>query len=100
MPGEIKTRNGSIAYTLKGVADSLIEAICPVYHLRSKRSTDQSPNDFVRGYKVSVSNDGTTFGNQTEDVYIFDSTCQAYDNASGEIIFTLKVTNYMVNIKY
>lgn len=83
-------------YTLKGTADSLIEAICPIEHLRQKRSSEEedceeTPSDFVHGYRVAISNDGLQFGNEAEDLYIFDSTCQTWSKATGAMKFSLKV---------
>lgn len=76
-----------------GIADSLVEAMCPLNQLRRKRAaTKDYQEEFVHGYQVSVSNDGVNFSNNTEDIYIFDSTCQSWNNQSGVgMQFSLKV---------
>ncbi|XP_060606305.1 uncharacterized protein LOC132758628 [Ruditapes philippinarum] len=82
-------------FDIKGTADTLIEAMCPIKHLnnlRKRRSVnDQPPDDFVQSYDVAISNDGQNFGNETLNVYVFDSTCQTYTNASSGMTFDLKV---------
>lgn len=92
-------------HTVKGTAETLVEAFCPVkqQHVSRKRRSSESEyslDDFVHGYKVSVSNDGTSFSNRTLDVYVFDSTCQAYTNDSMGMKFNLKVNllNIFANI--
>ncbi|XP_053384896.1 uncharacterized protein LOC128550257 [Mercenaria mercenaria] len=90
-----KTRVNTQIFHTKGTAETLVEAMCPIEHLsisRRRRRSDnnQPPSDFVYGFEVSVSNDGTSFGNNTLDVYVFDSTCQSYTNGSMGMTFDLK----------
>ncbi|KAL4239801.1 scavenger receptor [Mactra antiquata] len=73
---------------IQGVADTLVEAMCPVSQLihREKRSTEESdstpPDDFVNGYNVKISNDGINFSNESFDVFVYDSSCQFFQNDS------------------
>ena len=96
--GVNKPRGESESFDIKGTADTLIEAMCPIEHIntiRKRRNVDdETPVDFVHSYKVSVSNDGVSFGNETLDVYVFDSTCQTYTNGSMGMTFDLKVRQY------
>ncbi|XP_053391979.1 uncharacterized protein LOC128554696, partial [Mercenaria mercenaria] len=89
-----KPRVNTQKFHTKGTAETLVEAMCPIEHLSTSRrrrsNSGQPPSDFVHGYEVSVSNDGTNFGNNTLDVYVFDSTCQSYTNGSMGMIFDLK----------
>lgn len=85
-------------FDIKGTAETLIEAMCPIKHLNTPRKrrnvNDQPPDDFVQCYDVAISNDGHNFGNETLNVYVFDSTCQTYTNASMGMTFDLKVRKY------
>ena len=46
---------------------------------------------FYHRYLLSLSNDGTNFGNYYK-IYIYDSTCQQNEtNQNGDVIFSLKV---------
>ena len=89
--GTLTTQTSTVT---PGHADSLIEAVCPISHLRNKRATTGSM--FVNGYQLSISNDGQNFNNKTHAVYIYDSTCQTYSNATSGIQFSLKVCYSML----
>ena len=66
---------------------TIAEAVCPLEGIRIKRETD---NNFVYGYTVQVSYDGTYVSNGT-DLYIFDSTCQNVEERDGEMTFSILV---------
>ncbi|XP_052268580.1 uncharacterized protein LOC127869962 [Dreissena polymorpha] len=72
--------NGSVSedetVLVPGEAETLGTAICPANRLRQRRS---SANTFVRGLRVSISNDGYNFNeDQQGSVYIYNSECQLY----------------------
>ncbi|XP_052266898.1 uncharacterized protein LOC127868846 isoform X3 [Dreissena polymorpha] len=87
--------NGSVSddqtVLVPGEAETLGTAICPANRLRQRRS---SANTFVRGFRVSISNDGYNFNeNQQESVFIYNSECQLYNTNSetaSKFTFTLK----------
>ncbi|XP_053396429.1 uncharacterized protein LOC128556206 [Mercenaria mercenaria] len=73
---------------VEGIADSLIEAVCDLRQLKSqKRENDQV---FVRGYQVSMSNDGEHYSTEHMEFYLFDSTCQIYFKDGKGIRFALR----------
>lgn len=77
---------------VKGFADSLVEAVCDMRQLETLSDAD---NDvFVRGYHIAMSNDGDHFSSEPTEIYIFDSTCQAYYNYGNDVQFSLKVILY------
>ncbi|XP_053388858.1 von Willebrand factor D and EGF domain-containing protein-like [Mercenaria mercenaria] len=80
-------------FNIHGRADTLIEAWCPIEHIREKQSVSKDQtSDFAFGYQVSVSNDGKNFPPEPLNLYIYDSTCQTFENKmSSGMTFNLRV---------
>ncbi|XP_053388856.1 uncharacterized protein LOC123561905, partial [Mercenaria mercenaria] len=78
---------------IPGRAETLTSASCPISNLRRRRSVSETtPADFVQGFQVTVSNDAVNFANEILNAYVYDSSCQAYDNSSSVgMIFSLRV---------
>ncbi|XP_053388862.1 uncharacterized protein LOC128551929 [Mercenaria mercenaria] len=79
-------------FNIHGRADTLIEAWCPIEHIREKRSVSRDqPSEFAFGYQVSVSNDGKNFPDDPLNLYIYDSTCQTFENKTSTEIMTFNL---------
>ncbi|XP_021365342.1 von Willebrand factor D and EGF domain-containing protein-like [Mizuhopecten yessoensis] len=71
---------------------TFMNLFCPLTLTRRKRDTSGSHADkttFVEGYHVSLSNDGTHFGD-VQTLFIFDSKCQNPTMHEGKQAFLLK----------
>ena len=57
--------------------------------LRRKRSTLTTTDEFIRGYTVSISNDGGTTFSEGQDLFIYDSNCVMVNENGGNVSFVL-----------
>lgn len=72
----------------RGDASTIMMMFCPLEELESTYSHEDQT--FITGYKISISNDGQNFGEE-EDIFIFNSTFQYFEEIDGELKFFLKV---------
>ncbi|XP_052262075.1 uncharacterized protein LOC127865958 isoform X2 [Dreissena polymorpha] len=76
---------------VKGHAETLIETVCPLEGVRTRREAGGQANPFVNRLHVSVSNDGINFTESQEQIaYIYNSYCQTYSKNGTEYFFRLK----------
>lgn len=72
----------------RGDASTIMMMFCPLEELESTNSHEDQT--FITSYKISISNNGQNFGEE-EDIFIFNSTFQYFEEIDGELKFFLKV---------
>lgn len=84
--GSVQTSN--LFKDKRGDASTIMMMFCPLEELESTNSHEDQT--FITSYKISISNDGQNFGEE-EDIFIFNSTFQYFEEIDGELKFFLKV---------
>lgn len=75
-------------YIVEAEFSTIVEAVCSLENLKSKRETQFTDDSFVLGYGVAISNDGVVFSDAI-DLYKYNSQCQGVEYRNGELNFIL-----------